>query len=42
MALPDDGQNGDVASDAVDSRFWYALEQARIADFVRSQQDGLD
>ena len=42
MALPDDGQNGDVASDAVDSRFWDALEQARIADFVRSQQDGLD
>lgn len=42
MALPDDGQNGDAASDAVDSRLWDALEQARIADFVRSQQDGLD
>lgn len=41
MALPDDGQNGDAASDAVDSRLWDALEQARIADFVRSQQDGL-
>lgn len=42
MALPDDGQNGEAASDAVDSRFWDTLEQARIADFVRSQQDGLD
>lgn len=42
MALPDDGQNGEAASDAVDSRLWDALEQARIADFVRSQQDGLD
>lgn len=42
MALPDDGQNGDAASDAVDSRLWDALEQVRIADFVRSQQDGLD
>lgn len=42
MALPDDGQNGDAASDAVDSRLWDALEQARIADFVRSQQDDLD
>lgn len=42
MALPDDGQNGEVASDAVDSRLWDALEQARIADFVRSQPDGLD
>lgn len=42
MALPDDGQNGDAASDAVDSRLWDALEQARIADFVRSQPDGLD
>lgn len=42
MALPDDGQNGDAASDAVDSRLWDTLEQARIADFVRSQQDGLD
>lgn len=41
MALPDDGQNGEAASDAVDSRLWDALEQARIADFVRSQQDGL-
>ena len=42
MALPDDGQNGDAASDAVDSRLWDALEQPRIADFVRSQPDGLD
>ena len=42
MALPDDGQNGEAASDAVDSRLWGTLEQARIADFVRSQQDGLD
>lgn len=42
MALHDDGQNGEAASDAVDSRLWDALEQARIADFVRSQQDGLD
>ncbi len=42
MALPDDGQNGEAASDAVDSRLWTALEQARIADFVRSQPDGLD
>lgn len=42
MALPDDGQNGEAASDAVDSRLWDALEQARIADFVRSQSDGLD
>lgn len=41
MALPDDGQNGEAASDAVDSRLWDTLEQARIADFVRSQQDGL-
>ena len=41
-ALPDDGQNGEAASDAVDSRLWDTLEQARIADFVRSQQDGLD
>lgn len=41
MALPDDGQNGEAASDAVDSRLWDALEQARIADFVRSQPDGL-
>lgn len=42
MALPDDGQNGEAASDTVDSRLWDALEQARIADFVRSQPDGLD
>lgn len=42
MALPDDGQNGEAASDAVDSRLWDALEQTRIADFVRSQPDGLD
>ena len=42
MALSDDGQNGEAASDAVDSRLWDTLEQARIADFVRSQQDGLD
>lgn len=42
MALPDDGQNGEAASDAVDSRLWDALEQARIADFVRSQPNGLD
>lgn len=42
MALPDDGQNGEASSDAVDSRLWDALEQARIADFVRSQPDGLD
>lgn len=42
MALPDDGQNGEAASDAVDSRLWDTLEQALIADFVRSQQDGLD
>lgn len=42
MVLPDDGQNGEAASDAVDSRLWDTLEQARIADFVRSQQDGLD
>lgn len=42
MALPDDGQNGEAVSDAVDSRLWDALEQARIADFVRSQPDGLD
>ena len=42
MALPDDGQNGEAASDAVDSRLWDALEQARTADFVRSQPDGLD
>lgn len=42
MALPDNGQNGEAASDAVDSRLWDALEQARIADFVRSQPDGLD
>ncbi len=42
MALPDDGQNGEAASDAVDFRLWDALEQARIADFVRSQPDGLD
>lgn len=42
MALPDDGQNGEAASDAVDSRLWDALEPARIADFVRSQPDGLD
>ena len=42
MALPDDGQNGEAVSDAVDSRLWDTLEQARIADFVRSQQDGLD
>lgn len=42
MALPDDGQNGEAASDAVDSRLWDTLEQARIADFVRSQPDGLD
>ena len=42
MALPDDGQNGEAASDAVDSRLWDTLEQSRIADFVRSQQDGLD
>jgi len=42
MALPDDGQNGEAASDAVDSRLWDALEQACIADFVRSQPDGLD
>ena len=42
MALPDDGQNGEAASDAVDSRLWDTLEQARIADFVRSQQDDLD
>ena len=42
MALPDDGQNGEAASDAADSRLWDTLEQARIADFVRSQQDGLD
>ena len=42
MALPDDGQNGEAASDAVDSRLWDALEQARITDFVRSQPDGLD
>lgn len=42
MALPDDGQNGEAASDAVDSRLWDVLEQARIADFVRSQPDGLD
>lgn len=42
MALPDDGQNGEAASDAVDSRLWDALEQVRIADFVRSQPDGLD
>lgn len=42
MALPDDGQNGEAASDAVDSRLWDALEQARIADFVRSQPDSLD
>lgn len=42
MALPDDGQNGEAASDAVDSCLWDTLEQARIADFVRSQPDGLD
>ena len=42
MALPDDGQNGEAASDAVDSRLWDTLERARIADFVRSQPDGLD
>ena len=42
MALPDDGQNGEAASAAVDSRLWDALEQARIAVFGRSQPDGPD
>ena len=31
----------DVASDSVDSRLWSALEQARIADFVHAQPNGL-
>ncbi|TPF92249.1 ABC transporter ATP-binding protein [Bifidobacterium sp. UTBIF-68] len=40
----DSGDVGDAAdsSDAVERRLWAALEQARIADFVRSQPAGLD
>ncbi|TPF85873.1 ABC transporter ATP-binding protein [Bifidobacterium sp. UTCIF-37] len=37
MALP----AGDT-SESVEARLWQALEQARIADFVRSHPDGLD
>lgn len=40
----DSGDVGDAAdsSDAVERRLWAALEQARIADFVRSRPAGLD
>ncbi|MBT1180821.1 ATP-binding cassette domain-containing protein [Bifidobacterium sp. CP2] len=45
MALPVH-DSSDVASDStpddVDPRLWHALEQARIADFVRTQPAGLD
>lgn len=39
MALPDDEIPD--SSDSVDSRLWSALEQARIADFVHAQPNGL-
>ncbi|WP_223851986.1 ATP-binding cassette domain-containing protein [Bifidobacterium myosotis] len=38
MALP----ASDATTSALDDRLWAALEQARIADFVRSQPAGLD
>lgn len=38
MALP----AGDATTSALDDRLWAALEQARIADFVRRQPAGLD
>ena len=38
MALP----AGDATTPALDDRLWAALEQARIADFVRRQPAGLD
>ncbi|KFI54648.1 ATP-binding cassette domain-containing protein [Bifidobacterium callitrichos] len=41
MALPA-GESTGTEANAVESRLWQALEQARIADFVRSQADGLD
>lgn len=40
MALPD-GEIPD-SPDSVDSHLWSALEQARIADFVHAQPNGLD
>ena len=40
MALPDDEIPD--SPDSVDSRLWSALEQARIADFVHAQPNGLD
>ena len=39
MALPDDEIPD--SPDSVDSRLWSALEQARIADFVHAQPNGL-
>ncbi len=39
MALPDDEIPDSL--DSVDSRLWSALEQARIADFVHAQPNGL-
>ncbi|KFI91763.1 multidrug ABC superfamily ATP binding cassette transporter ATPase and permease protein [Bifidobacterium saguini DSM 23967] len=39
MALPDNAERSDSA---VSNRLWQALGQARIADFVRSQPNGLD
>ncbi|KAA8816927.1 ABC transporter ATP-binding protein [Bifidobacterium rousetti] len=44
MALPagESTASADSDADAVESRLWQALEQARIADFVREQPDGLD
>ncbi|KAA8815167.1 ATP-binding cassette domain-containing protein [Bifidobacterium callitrichos] len=41
MALPA-GESTGTEANAVESRLWQALEQARIADFVREQADGLD
>ncbi|PST49486.1 ABC transporter ATP-binding protein [Bifidobacterium callitrichos] len=44
MALPagESTASADSDADAIESRLWQALEQARIADFVREQPDGLD
>lgn len=45
MALPQtviNADNAERSDSAVSNRLWQALEQARIADFVRSQPNGLD
>ncbi|MBT1164896.1 ATP-binding cassette domain-containing protein [Bifidobacterium felsineum] len=45
MALPqtvDSAADSGRTPDAVESQLWRALEQARIADFVRTQPAGLD